>query len=138
MSESLKEINAKEKLIMKAVKECVICSELVDNLIEENPNAAVRPLAREVSQAITIGAGGVLFSPAALEMRIRRRRKKRNARLADAPEPPPTDWFQEAHRHLKYANNQITQRGHGFTDSQKETLKQTLFLIFRNLGGEDE
>jgi hypothetical protein len=62
--------------------------------------------------------------------------KPEPAKEPKAPESPVLAAFGEITKLLTTVNNKVQQRGHGFDDSQKETIKQYLSLIFGNLGEE--
>jgi hypothetical protein len=46
-----------------------------------------------------------------------------------------SDFAEDVRKLILQANGIVTQRGHGFSDSERETLKEQLGLLFRNLGG---
>jgi hypothetical protein len=93
-----------EKLVKKAATECSVCNEALTDVIEKRiaRGESVREVCRDIAQAITLQAGGQLFSPDTLKRRFDYHTKKKLEQNVPAGGRPP-----------KYQKNQEKPLGAG-------------------------
>ena len=67
-----------QKLVKKAATECSVCNEALVDVIQKRVarGESIREVTRDLAQAITLEAGGQLFSPDALKRRFSYHTKK--------------------------------------------------------------
>lgn len=67
-------MDTREKLILKASKECTLCNEALECAFDEAGNMNESEFAKELSQAIKIEAGVELFTQNAIKLRLHKLR----------------------------------------------------------------